>query len=283
LFLGKQMEYIKDFKEFFKKLKQEFKNSPIFDDLNVLLQESLKTDYTGLVLKNSLSKTEFARIEKNLNKRLNGEPVNKIFHNQEFFGLNFFVNNNVLAPRQDTEILVETALKVIDNRDCKVLDLCSGSGCIAISIKKNSPKTKVFASDISEKALMVAKRNSKKLNCDICFVKSNLFDKIKDRFDVIVSNPPYIKTSDIPKLEDEVKNFDPIISLDGGEDGLLFYKKIISQSKNFLTKNGYLIFEIGYNQGDEVLSLMKENGFDASLIKDYNNLDRVIIGKDISR
>ena len=277
------MEYIKDFKEFFRKLKLEYKDSPILGDLNVLLQETLKVDYTGLVLKTNLSKSEYAKIQRNLSKREVGEPVNKIFHNQEFFGLNFFVNNNVLAPRQDTEVLVETALKVIGSKPCTVLDLCTGSGCVAISIKKNSPQSLVYASDISEKVLFVAKKNSKKLNCDICFIKSNLFDKIKNRFDVIVSNPPYIKTSDISKLEIEVKNYDPIISLDGGEDGLLFYKEIISKSKNFLTENGYLIFEIGYNQGEDVLGLMKENGFEASLVKDYNNLDRVIIGKNISR
>ena len=195
-------------------------------------------------------------------------------------GLNFYVDENVLIPQPDTEILVEEAIKTIkQNNITNILDLCTGSGAIAVSIAYYCKNTNVTASDISKNALNIAKKNSKQNNTSIQFVESNLFENISNNnFDIIVSNPPYIKTDEIEKLSKEVKN-EPYIALDGGKDGFEFYKSILKHAGEYLNTNGYLLLEIGYNQGEVVLNLEHPNLkiITAQPIKDLSGNDRVVI------
>ncbi|MBQ0017250.1 MAG: peptide chain release factor N(5)-glutamine methyltransferase, partial [Clostridiales bacterium] len=212
-----------------------------------------------------------------LRKRLSGKPVSKIFNVVYFYGLSLKINNNVLSPRQETEILVNEALKAIKSEN-KVLDLCTGSGAIALAIKENID-CEVIASDISFKALKIAEYNVKKFKQNIRLVHSDLFSNINEKFDVIVSNPPYISLSEMKELDDEVKKYDPIISLYGGEDGLDFYRQIIKEAKNHLTCNGTILFEIGYRQGESVKNLLENEGFCVKVVQDFEKRDRVVIGK----
>ena len=213
------------------------------------------------------------------NKRAKHIPLTKIFNRANFYGFEFYVNENVLSPRPETELLVEEVVKEVkerNNKKTKVLDLCTGSGCIATVI---SMKTglKVFASDISESALDVARQNAKNLNADVKFVESDLFNSIKHKFDIIVSNPPYIKSQDILTLEEEVKDNDPLISLDGGEDGLYFYKEIAKIAPLYLNKNGKIFLEVGFDQAKSVKKLLQNNFENIKIKKDYNGIDRMVI------
>lgn len=223
---------------------------------------------------------EVKRIKRALYLRKTGEPLNKIFKRQNFFGIDFFVNKNVLAPRVETEILVEKALQSIKTANKNVLDLCCGSGCIGLTVAKLSKiPVKVVLADIDDKALAVCRKNQKKLNIDnVTILKSNLYSRLKkfSKFDIIICNPPYIKTADIKSLSKSVKNFDPHISLDGGHDGLEFYRKIAEISGEFLASNGKILLEIGYDQGADVQSIFSQNGFETKCFKDYSNNDRVV-------
>jgi len=194
--------------------------------------------------------------------------------------MDFYVDENVLIPRPDTEILVEETIKIAQKmQKPKILDLCTGSGAIAISIAKNVPDAEVYGIDISYKALDVAKKNAKELGAKVKFVKSNLFNKLeKMKFDIIVSNPPYIKKSDINYLSDEVKK-EPELALDGGYDGLDFYRKITKQEIEYLKFGSYLCYEIGYDQKDDVIDIIKnqENYSNTYCKKDLGGNDRVIV------
>lgn len=212
-------------------------------------------------------------------KKLNNNiPIQYIVNEQEFMGLKFFVNENVLIPQPDTEILVEEIINNYKERKIKILDLCTGSGCIAISLKKYLPQAEIFASDISEKALNIAQNNAKQNNTEINFIKSDLFQNLQDKFDIIVSNPPYIKTDIIKTLDEEVQN-EPIIALDGGNDGLDFYEKILKEAYNYLKDEGKLYLEIGYDQKEDLINLYKNDKRYKNIecIKDLANNDRVII------
>ena len=216
-------------------------------------------------------------------------PLQHITKSQDFMGMTFKVNEHVLIPRQDTEVLVEKALSVMKDGD-KVLDMCTGSGCIAISIGKLK-NVDVTAVDISPKALEVARDNAGTLCAtNVKFIESNLFEKIKEdstskncnKYDIIVSNPPYIKSLDIEDLMIEVKEHEPRLALDGDEDGLKFYRAITKEAKDFLNDGGYLMYEIGCDQGDDLRNIMAENGFtDIEIIKDLAGLDRVCVGKSV--
>ncbi len=216
-------------------------------------------------------------------------PLQHITKTQDFMGMTYKVNEHVLIPRQDTEVLVEKALAVMNDGD-KVLDMCTGSGCIAISIGKLK-NVDVTAVDISPKALEVARENAANLDAsNVKFIESNLFEKIKEdstskncnKYDIIVSNPPYIKSLDIEDLMIEVKEHEPRLALDGDEDGLKFYRTITEESKDFLKSGGYLIYEIGCDQGDDLRNIMEENGFtNIEIIKDLAGLDRVCIGQSV--
>lgn len=212
-------------------------------------------------------------------KRAEHIPLQYIIGEQEFMGLRFKVNSNVLIPRQDTETLVEQVLKIV-KPGMKVLDLCTGSGCVLISVLKNAPELTGMGSDISKTALLVAKENAKLHEVDAEWVRSDLFDNITETFDVIMANPPYIPTGEILSLMPEVRDFEPENALDGGADGLDFYRKIAGQVKDYLNPGGYVYMEIGYDQGEAVSELMRNAGFtEVEVIKDLARNDRVVKGK----
>ena len=220
----------------------------------------------------------------NIKKIIKGMPLQHITHSQEFMKMNFYVDENVLIPRQDTECLVEETIKIAKKVNAKkFLDLCTGSGIIAVSIAKYIKDSSVTALDISAKALEIAKLNSKKNEVEdkITFVKSNLFESLgKEKYDIIVSNPPYIKKDVLKTLDKDVQN-EPHIALDGGYDGLDFYRKIIGHAYEYLKYNGYLCIEIGYDQKEDVISLLEEDGkyTNITCIKDLYDNDRAIIAK----
>ena len=215
---------------------------------------------------------------KGIKKMKNGIPIQYIINKQEFMGLNFYVNENVLIPQPDTEILVEEILKKVEKNN-KILDLCTGSGAIGISIAYYSKEKnlQITLSDISSKAIDVAKKNLKTYNLNCKIIKSDLFENINEKFDIIVSNPPYIESKTIDSLDIEVKN-EPIIALDGGIDGLDFYRRISKKAKLFLNTAGILALEIGYNQKNSVIDILKKDGYlDIYSKKDYAGNDRIII------
>lgn len=225
-----------------------------------------------------MSVEQVAEYENVLNKRAEHVPLQYITGEQEFMGIPFHVNDSVLIPRQDTETLVEEALKVV-RPGMKVMDMCTGSGCILISILKNIVDVEGFGYDISKQAINVAKENAKLNNVNATFERSDLFDDVSDKFDVIVSNPPYIPTDVIGGLMPEVAVFEPMLALDGKEDGLHFYRRIVEKASEYLNPGGKLLFEIGHDQGKSVSGLMKEAGFqDVRVVKDLVGNDRVVIG-----
>lgn len=219
-------------------------------------------------------------------------PLQHITGEQEFMGLPFHVNKDVLIPRQDTEILVETALDILGRSDTmcrketdsiRILDLCTGSGCILLSVLHYAKcRIEGIGSDLSRRALAVARRNAERLDIPADFIESDLFENISGRFSMILSNPPYIRSSEITGLQDEVRIYDPIEALDGREDGLYFYRRIIAESPSFLEDGGYLTFEIGCDQAADVTGMMRGNGFDEIHVKkDLAGLDRVVYGRYI--
>lgn len=246
----------------------------------------VEKQYLVIHLSDELNAEDYIKFKENINKLINGKPLQYITNNQEFMGLNFFVNENVLIPQPDTEIIVEETLKkckelLLKNGKIKILDLCTGSGAIAVSLSNFlRDEAEVFASDISTKALEVAKNNNEKNNTNVRFIESNLFENIQEqKFNIIVSNPPYIRSNVINNLPKQVQN-EPHLALDGGEDGLKFYKKIIEQACNYI-ENGYLILEIGYDQKEDVENLLKENKnySEIKTIQDFSGNDRCVIAK----
>lgn len=206
-------------------------------------------------------------------------PLQHLTHQAWFMGLEFYVDGRVLVPRQDTEILVEEAMKRL-GRGQKVLDMCTGSGCILLSILKFMPDCQGTGVDISEAALEVARMNGKRLNIPAVFSKSDLFEQIDGYYDMIVSNPPYIPTSVIGSLEDEVRRFDPALALDGGEDGLDFYRRLIGASRDYLSPGGWLLLEIGHDQREAVLRMMEKAGYkELQAVSDLAGHDRVVMGQ----
>lgn len=216
-----------------------------------------------------------------IEKRSQRIPLQHITGSREFMGLEFYVNEHVLIPRQDTETLVELILKDYKGRNPVILDMCTGSGCIAISLSKIGEFDDVTAVDLSKEALKVAKRNANVLLGPgrITLIESDLFQAIelKSRFDIIVSNPPYIPTEIIKELQPEVRNFEPMLALDGREDGLFFYRQLVSEGRRFLNPGGSIYFEIGYDQAESVSALLEDAGFaEIRVVKDAAGLDRVV-------
>jgi len=251
------------------------------NDAWLLLAMACKIDHTYYYvhMDEEMSEEQTREYQSILSKRAERIPLQYIVGEQEFMGLTFHVNSNVLIPRQDTETLVEEALKVIEP-GMKVLDMCTGSGCIIISIIKNTTDVDGYACDISKQALNVAKENAKLNNVFVEFERSDLFEKVTEQYDVIVSNPPYIRSSEIPHLMPEVSVFEPREALDGAEDGLEFYRRIVKDSRDHLKPGGRLLFEIGCDQGRQVASMMEYAGFtDVHIIKDLAKNDRVVTGK----
>lgn len=213
-----------------------------------------------------------------IKKRAERVPLQYITGEQEFMGLTFHVNSNVLIPRQDTETLVEEAIKLVEP-GMSILDMCTGSGCIIISILKKCSGIQGTGSDISKQALNVAKKNAKLNNVAVDFERSDMFENISDKYDMIVSNPPYIRSDVVPTLMPEVCEFEPLDALDGHEDGLYFYRKIIKECKSFLKEDGKILFEIGNDQGQAVSDMLTYAGFrNVGVIKDLAHNDRVVVG-----
>lgn len=260
-----------------------------FEDSNIIAKELLsyvlKKDkvYLTINLDNDLTDIEYVEFTKYIEQIIDGKPLQYITQKQEFMGMEFFVNEDVLIPQPDTEILVETVLDICKRygkQSLRILDLCTGSGAIAISLSKIL-NTQVFASDVSTKALEVAEKNNVLNNSKVEFIESNLFEQINgEKFDIIVSNPPYIKNEEIKSLSKQVQN-EPYIALAGGEDGLDFYRKIIDEAYKHINKNGYLCLEIGYDQKEDLIKLIKQNeNYEyENCIKDLSNNDRCIIVK----
>lgn len=255
-------------------------------DSFALLEYITGMDRTAYILNGSKSVPEDTaeRYDAVIDRRSSHIPLQHITGQAWFYGRGFNVNSDVLVPRQDTEVLVSEALKVINAKD-SVLDMCTGSGCIIITLALEKKLGRALGADISEAALKVASGNREKLGADdVTFVKSNIFSDINvnddELFDVIVSNPPYIATGEIETLTEEVRIHDPYIALDGLEDGLHFYREITQQSMNYIKSGGWLLYEIGCTQAHDVSDIMSEYGYsNIKVIKDLAGLDRVVMGQ----
>ena len=255
-------------------------------DSFALLEYITGMDRTAYILNGSKSVPEdiAERYDAVIDRRSSHIPLQHITGQAWFYGRGFNVNSDVLVPRQDTEVLVSEALKVINAKD-SVLDMCTGSGCIIITLALEKKLGRALGADISEAALKVASGNREKLGADdVTFVKSNIFSDINvnddELFDVIVSNPPYIATREIETLTEEVRIHDPYIALDGLEDGLHFYREITQQSMNYIKSGGWLLYEIGCTQAHDVSDIMSEYGYsNIKVIKDLAGLDRVVMGQ----
>lgn len=251
-------------------------------DIDWIIATVLNKNRAEIKLVRYVSQKEYRDIIRATEKRAKGQPLSSIFGFVDFYGLRLDVNKKVLSPRSETELLVDGALKKIREQELvEVLDLCTGSGAIAIAIAKFYP-CKVSAIDVSKGALGVAQSNASKNGVKIDFILSDLFKGLKKskKYDIIVSNPPYIRSGDIEKLDVEVKKYDPRIALDGGEDGLDFYREITLGAPRHLTKKGWLYFEVGQGQAEKVKEIMQDGGFDdIEIVKDYNKIERIVYGR----
>lgn len=252
---------------------------PIYETRRIL-SFLLNKDLSYLVAHDSelLDSTLEERYFEILDKRKNGMPIQYILGEEDFYGRSFKVLKDVLIPRQDTEISVETLLKIIKNNKINnMLEIGCGTGIVSISVDLET-KIDVTAVDISKRAIENSIINKEKLGSRIKIMKSDLFTNIKESFDLIYSNPPYIKSDEIEKLQVEVRKHEPRLALDGGEDGLHFYRKIIKKAPKYLNDRGYLVFEIGHDEGKDICALM-EDKFEVEVIKDLSKLDRVVVGQ----
>ena len=249
-------------------------------DARLLLEEVCRTDRNTLLVHGDRAVTEEEETQFRIfiERRSTHEPLQQITGWQEFMGLRFSVTEDVLVPRQDTETLVEEVMRYLSD-GMEILDVCTGSGCILLSLLRYSNGCRGVGCDISEKALAVAGQNAKELGLSAQFIQSDLFESIEGRFEYIVSNPPYIRKDMIPTLMEEVRDHEPLIALDGGEDGLDFYRKITREATEHLYSGGMLFFEIGYDQGEAVKLLMEEEGYEeVTVSQDLVGLDRVVYG-----
>lgn len=223
-----------------------------------------------------------------IGKRAGRIPLQQLTGEQDFMGLTFTVNENVLIPRQDTEILVEEVLKELHD-GMRILDMCTGSGCILLSLLHYSNDCEGLGVDLSAEAMEVAGRNVLKVLTPekaehVHFLQSDLFEKVEGKFEIIVSNPPYIASAEVDRLMPEVRDHEPRMALDGTEDGLEFYRRIIAEAGQYLVSSGMLFFEIGYDQGQAVSELMREHGYrEVQVVQDYVGLDRVVYGTYVER
>jgi release factor glutamine methyltransferase len=251
------------------------------NDSWLLLAMAAKIDHTFyyIHIDEEMPPETLHEFEALIKKRAERVPLQYITGEQEFMGLPFSVNSNVLVPRQDTETLVEEALKVTEP-GMSVIDMCTGSGCVLIAVLKNVPGVTGAGYDISKQAIIVAKENAKRNEVTAVFERSNLFEDVPaEKVDVIVSNPPYIPSGEIASLMPEVSEFEPTLALDGGEDGLDCYRRLISQCGAYLKPGGHLLLEIGCDQGQTVSSMLSEAGYgDVSVVKDLAGNDRVVKG-----
>lgn len=256
-------------------------------DVELLLKRALgdvDSMYIRMYLDKELREEQEKYFLEMMKDRLNQRPIAYILENREFMGLDFFVREGVLIPRPDTETLVEEIINICNNKTgLNILDIGTGSGAITVSLAKYLDKSHVVSVDISDIALEIASKNaiSNKVDERIDFIKSDVFSNVsrENKFDIIVSNPPYIKKSDISGLDRQVKDFEPYNALEGGEDGLDFYRKITKESREFLNENGILAYEVGHDQASDVSKIMQQNGFKGIYTKsDLQGFERVVIG-----
>ena len=265
------------------------------EDSSIIIKELLcfllQVDKVYLITHSNeeMDKEVYIKVVQNTKKIVGGKPIQYITNNQEFMKMNFYVDENVLIPQPDTEILVYEVLKICKeySNGVNILDLCTGSGAIAVSLdrilRKNCVDAKICESDISKQDLKIARKNSENNNANVKIIESDLLENIEyKKFDIIVSNPPYIRTDEIKNLSKQVKE-EPYIALNGGIDGLHFYRKIIKEAKGYIKNNGYLCLEIGYNQMESVLGIFKENKEYKNLkqVKDWSGNDRCIIAQKL--
>ena len=271
------MEYVVVYKEGAARLR----NSGVREaelDARLLLEYVCHTDRNTLLAhpEREVSEEERAKFLTLIERREKREPLQYITKEQEFMGLTFETSVNTLIPRQDTECLVEEAMKNLHD-GMAILDVCCGTGCILLSLLHYSNDCTGVGVDIDANAVSLAKKNAKNLGIDATFAVSDLFEAVEGTFDLITSNPPYIPTKVIETLDPEVKDYEPVAALDGGEDGLTFYRLIAAKAKQYLKRGGMIFFEIGYDQGEDVSEIMKENGYrHIEVKKDLAGLDRIV-------
>ncbi len=249
-------------------------------DARLLLEYVCGTDRNDMLLRGTreVADKDAQYYRQLLAERADHMPLQYLTNEQEFMGLPFYVDENVLIPRQDTELLVEEIMK--EGHDGKrILEIGTGSGCIILSLLKYSNHCQGTATDISEKALDTARKNAGRLGLDVELIRTDIAAGVRGVYDIIVSNPPYIASGVIPTLMPEVKDHEPVLALDGGEDGLEYYRRILRETKELLAPGGKYYFEIGYDQGEAVKELLEEQGYrDVDVVKDYAGLDRVVYG-----
>lgn len=272
------MKYIEAFDKYVKLLEENgFKDAA--SDILLLIYEIFDLDFSKWTMYKYETIKDISKLEtlkEYVEKRLTNMPVQYIVNKAYFCGLPLYVDENVLIPRFDTEVLVEEVLSLGD-KNKKILDVCTGSGAIAIALKKLGKFERVDALDISEEALKIAKNNAKALECDINFLKSDMFSSLtsENKYDIIVSNPPYIQSHIVDSLERQVKDFEPRLALDGDIDGMKFYKIIEKNFMNFLSPGGILALEIGYDEASDIKNLFEDKK--VIIKKDLAGLDRVAI------
>ena len=251
-------------------------------DSRIILKEVFCFDEKELILNSQLivTKNKISEADKILARRISGEPVSKIFGKRDFYKSTFLISEDVLDPRPETELIIEIANNFILDKGYKnFIDLGTGSGCIILSILKDNKSLRAIGIDISNKAINIAQKNCSNLNLEkqATFLVSNWLSKVSGSYDLIISNPPYIPSKDVDTLSANVKNYDPLISLDGGEDGLKCYRQIAEDINRVIGKNGRVVLEIGYNQAEDVIKIFESKDF-IFLDKyiDINGLDRIL-------
>ena len=252
-------------------------------DARIILKETFNFDEKELIMNSDIliSISKVNEVKKILSRRLKGEPVSKIFRKRDFYDSTFLISDDVLDPRPETELIIDIANKYISENNYKsFIDLGTGSGCIILSILKENKNIKGLGLDISLNAINIAKKNSSRLKLEnhAMFLVSDWFSSVKETYDLIISNPPYISSDEIRTLPKDVKNYDPLISLDGGQDGLKCYREIAEDVNRIINKNGRVILEIGCNQAEDVIKIFEINKFKfLNKVLDINGLDRILI------
>lgn len=267
-------------KEGLKYLENSEYTNPFFE-VRLILSRVLNKDMSYLISHDTeeLNEDILKKYFNILSRRESGEPLQYIFGETEFYGNSFYIDKNVLIPRDDTEISIEVLNKIFKENNIKsFIEIGSGSGIVSVTMANMYRDVDFTAVDISDYAIKNTLKNIKRYDLqNIEVLKSNLFENITGKYDIIYSNPPYIRTDEIEKLQVEVKDYEPMSALDGGADGLYFYREIIKSAKEFLSDDGYLVFEIGHDQAKDLEDLLKD--YKVEVIKDLSNRDRVVIGK----